>query len=314
MNVYITRKLPVTIGDMFSKHNIEYETAEAMPSKLELLSGVRNADAVISLLTDPIDREVIDNAPKLKVIANYAVGYDNIDIKYAATKGIYVTNTPDVLTEATADLAFGLILSAGRRITEGDKYLRAGNFKGWTPDEMLGIDVYSKTLGIYGFGRIGQAVGRRAAGFNMEVIYTAHSEKDPGYKAERVSFEEMVEKSDIISVNAPLNDETAGSFNYDVFSRMKRDAVIVNTARGKIIKENDLVRAIKEGRIRGAGLDVFEDEPRINPELMKMDNVVLTPHIGSATTGTRRRMAEMCIEAVIDVLVNNRRPELCVNL
>ncbi len=314
MNVYITRKLPINIGDMFSKYNIEYETAEAMPSKLELLSSVRNADAVISLLTDPIDREVIDNAPKLKIIANYAVGYDNIDIKYAASKGIYVTNTPDVLTEATADLAFGLILGAGRRITEGDKYLRAGNFKGWTPDEMLGIDVYSKTIGIYGFGRIGQAVGRRAAGFNMEILYTAHSKKDPGYKAEQVSFEDRRKRADIISVNAPLNDETSGAFNYDVFSRMKKDAIIINTARGKIIKEGDLVRALKEGLIRGAGLDVFEDEPRINSELMRMDNVVLTPHIGSATTGTRRRMAEMCIEAVIDVLVNDRRPELCVNL
>lgn len=314
MKVYITRKLPINIGEQFREHGIDYEISESMPSKLELLSGVRDADGIISLLTDPIDREVINSAPNLKVIANYAVGYDNIDIEYAASKGIYVTNTPDVLTETTADLAFGLILSAGRRITEGDKYLRAGNFRGWTPDEMLGTDIFGKTIGIVGFGRIGQAVGRRAAGFNMTVLYTAHSDRQTQYASQRVSFEELIEKSDVISINAPLNSETQGLFNYDVFKKMKKNAVLVNTARGKIIKEGDLVKALKEGIIRFAGLDVYEEEPRINQELLKMDNVVLTPHIGSATVQTRQKMAVMCTDAVIDVLIRGRRPDLCVNM
>lgn len=313
MKVYVTSRLPLDVEGILEEHKIECVSSAPFPSRIEMMGYAADVDGLICLLRDRIDREFIDNAKNLKIIANYAVGYDNIDTKYAAEKGIYVTNTPDVLTDATADLAFTLMLSVARRIAESDKYVRNNNFRGWRSDEMLGVDVRGKTLGIYGFGRIGQAVGKRSTGFDMEVIYTANSDKNVPYKARRVEFEELVEESDFISVNAPLTKDTEYKFNYDVFCRMKKNAVFINTARGKIVKEADLHRALFEGVIKGAGLDVYENEPSITNGLMELDNVILLPHIGSATVDTRKKMAQLCIDSVIETLIKKEKPALCVN-
>jgi len=313
MKVYVTSRLPLDVEEIFKEAGIECYMSDPFTSRIEMMGYALDADGIICLLRDKIDREFIDNAKNLKIIANYAVGYDNIDVNYAKEKGIYVTNTPDVLTNATADLVFSLMLAAARRISESDRYVRDNNFRGWRSDEMLGVDVYGKTLGIYGFGRIGQSVGKRATGFDMDVIYCDGEEKLTSYKSRRVDFEELIEESDFISVNAPLNKETEYKFTYEVFEKMKRNAVFINTARGKIVKENDLYRALLEGLIKYAGLDVYEDEPSITEGLMDLDNVILLPHIGSATEDTRKKMALLCIESIKETLINKERPKLCVN-
>ncbi|MFO8061472.1 MAG: D-glycerate dehydrogenase [bacterium] len=313
MKLYITSQLPIDIEEGFADTDIDIKIADKRPDKREIIENCRDRQGIICLLADIIDSEVIDNCPELKIIANYAVGYDNIDIEYARKKGIVVTNTPDVLTETTADLAFGLLIAGARRIIEADKYTRAGNFNGWRPDEMLGTDVHSKTLGIFGFGRIGQAVARRGLGFDMDIIYTSRHKKTVDFESEYVNFDTLVSRSDFISVNAPLNDQTYHRFDYNTFSAMKSEAVIINTARGKIINEEDLVRALKEKTIRCACLDVYEHEPEIHSELKDLDNVILTPHAGSASLKTRREMAEICINAVKDVLINKKEPDVCVN-
>ncbi len=313
MKILVTEKLPVNVGEKLKKHNIDVLIPKKHPDKNEIINIVKDMDGIICLLKDSIVKEVIDAGNKLKIIANYAVGFDNIDIKYAKKKNIFVTNTPDVLTEATADLVFGLLLASARRIPEANDYVRNDKFKGWKPDEMLGYDIYGKTLGIFGFGRIGQAVARRAQGFNMRILYTARSEKDVPFKCEYVDFSSLIKESDYISVNAPLNKETKGIFNYNVFKQMKENAIFINTARGKIVKESDLVKALKEKIIAGAALDVYENEPLIEEELKTMDNCILAPHMGSATKGTRTEMANICVDAVIDVLINKKGPKSCVN-
>ncbi|MDY6787858.1 MAG: D-glycerate dehydrogenase [candidate division WOR-3 bacterium] len=313
MKLYVTNQLPINIKDHFTDSDIDVHIAGKRPDKKEIIEHCRDAQGIICLLADSIDSEVIDNCPELRIIANYAVGYDNIDIEYARKKGIVVTNTPDVLTETTADLAFGLLIAGARRIVEADEYTRAGNFKGWRPDEMLGTDVHSKTLGIFGFGRIGQAVARRGLGFNMDIIYSSRHKKTVDFESGYVNFDTLVSRSDFISINAPLTDQTYHRFDYNTFSAMKDEAVIINTARGKIINEEDLVRALKEKTIRCACLDVYENEPEIQGELKHLDNVILTPHAGSASLKTRREMAEICINAVKDVLVRGKEPDVCVN-
>ncbi len=313
MKILVTEKLPINVEEKLKEYNIDVLIPKRHQDKNKMINIVKNMDGIICLLKDSIEKEVIDAGNKLKIIANYAVGFDNIDIKYAKEKNIFVTNTPDVLTEATADLVFGLLLASARRIPEANDYVRKDRFKGWRPDEMLGYDVYGETLGIFGFGRIGQAVARRAKGFNMRILYTARSEKSMPFKCEYVDYNTLIKESDYISVNAPLNKETKGIFNYNTFKQMKENAIFINTARGKIVKEKDLVKALKENLIAGAALDVYENEPLIEEELKTMDNCILAPHMGSATKDTRTEMANICVNAIIDVLINKKGPKTCVN-
>ncbi len=312
MKVFLTRRIPDD-GIKILKNaglDIEIFPYDRIPKKEEIIAGIKDADALISLLADRIDKEIIDSAPKLKVIGNYAVGYNNIDVEYAKKKGIIVTNTPGVLTDATADLTFALILAAARRVVEGDKFMRQGKFKGWAPMLMLGKDVWGATIGIIGAGRIGQAVAKRAKGFNMRILYYSRKRKEEmnGLGAKFVSLEELLRESDIITLHVPLTPETRHLIDYKEFELMKEGAILINTARGEVVNEEAMLKALKSGKLFAAGLDVFYNEPKVNPELFKMDNVVLTPHIGSATERTRRKMAEMVCIDVVRVL-RGEKPE-----
>lgn len=268
------------------------------------MERLKDADAVVTQLRDPVDKEFIDAGKKLKIIANYAVGFNNIDVEYAKQKGIYVTNTPDVLTEATADIAWALILAVARKIIPADKFTREGKFEGWKPNLFLGYEIYGKTLGIIGMGRIGKAVARRAMGFGMKIIYHNRKrvEDDYKYNAKYVDLETLLKESDYISINAPLTNETYHLLNKERLSLLKKNAILVNTARGPIIDEKALYELLKDGKIAGAGFDVYENEPEITKGLEKLDNVVLLPHIGSATYETREKMSIMVAENIIDAL------------
>lgn len=312
MKVLQTYKLPFDTKKYLKENGIDVDIYENGISYEQILQIVENYDGIISLLSNRIDKNILERGKNLKIVANYAVGYDNIDTSYAKEKNIFVTNTPDVLTEATADIAFALLLSVSRRIVEGDDFVRRGEFNGWKPDLLLGKDLFGKTLGIYGFGRIGKAVARRAKGFGMDIIFTDENVKDETL-AKKVDFESLIRESDFISINAPLNETTLFRFDIEVFKKMKKNVIIINTARGKIIKEKDLVYALKNNLITGVGLDVYENEPVVEPELLKMKNVVLLPHIGSATEETREKMAKICVRSIVEVLVEKRRPEKCVN-
>lgn len=303
--VVITQKLPYELEDDFRGYQLVYNREDRQMDRADLLLSLRDADALISMLSDKIDRELIDAAPDLKIINNYAVGYNNIDVDYAKGKGILVCNTPHVLTKTTAELAFALMISVARRIVEADKFTRMGNFVGWTPNLFLGTDLYRKRVGIYGFGRIGQAFARCCRGFEMDIVYTGNTRK---YEAELnlgarfVDFDELVSSSDFIVVLAPLNEKTKHAFNLDTFKKMKKTAIFINAGRGPIVKESDLAYALKNGIIRGAGLDVYEYEPEISEELFDLDNVILLPHIGSASESTREEMAKLCINSVKNYL------------
>ena len=313
--IFITRRLPEEGLKMLEGHEVEIYEGDAPPSKEEIIEGVKDKDALICLLTDKIDSEVMDASPSLKIIANYAVGYDNIDVSEATKRGIFVTNTPGVLTETVADLAWALIMAIARRIVEGDKFMREGKFKGWAPMLLLGSDVHGKTLGIIGAGRIGQAVARRAKGFNMRILYYSRRRKEDFEKecdAEYVDLKTLLRESDFISLHTPLTPETYHMIGENELKMMKSSAYLINTGRGKCVDEKALVKALKEGWIRGAALDVFENEPEIEPELKELDNVVLTPHIGSASYETRSRMAVMVAENVLAAL-KGKMPPNCIN-
>ena len=307
MNVFVTRKIPDKGIEILEDNGLQVHvfSGDRTPTKDEIIEGVRDADALISLLTDPVDCEVIESGKRLKVIGNYAVGYNNIDVECAKKRGIIVVNTPGVLTETTADLAFALILAATRRVVEGDKFIRDGKFRGWAPMLLLGKEVYGSTLGIIGAGRIGQAVGRRAKGFGMRILYYSRSRKEEWEKetgAKFVPLKELLSESDIITLHVPLTPETKHLIGEEEFKIIKDGAVLVNTARGEVVDEKAMIKALKSGKLFAAGLDVFYGEPNVNPELLKLPNVVLTPHIGSATEKTRRRMAEMVCNDVARVL------------
>jgi glyoxylate reductase len=290
--------------DAVGKDEIDiYEKDQIIPRE-EFLNRIRGKEAVLTMLTEGWDAEAMDSAgPDLKIIANCAVGYNNIDIEAATQRGIKVTNTPDVLTESTADLAWALILGAGRRTGEAERFLRAKKWKNWTPTFMMGSEIHGKTLGIFGMGRIGQAVARRAQGFNMRVIYHSRNrveekiEKSLG--AAHVDFPTLLAESDVLSIHCPLTEETKHSFNQDEFRQMKSTAVLVNTARGAVVKEAALAEALQIGEIAFAGLDVFEREPTIYPELLNCENALLIPHIGSATLDTRTAMAELAARNIV---------------
>jgi len=316
--VLVTRRLPEPALERLADGcEVEVNPADRPMSRDELRDRVRGAAGLLSLLTDRVDAPLMDDAgPGLKVVANYAVGFDNIDVAAATARGIAVTNTPDVLTETTADLAWALMLDSSRRVSEGDRLVRRGGFSGWAPMFMTGHDVFAATLGLYGFGRIGRAVAARAAGFSMRVIYHDETRADPATEeklaARFVSFDGLLRESDIISIHCPLTPATRHRFALGEFSAMKRTARIVNTARGPIIKEDDLAEALRRGLIAGAGLDVYEAEPAVSPGLAALDSVVLAPHLGSATVATREAMAMIAASSVLEALAG-RRPAACVN-
>jgi lactate dehydrogenase-like 2-hydroxyacid dehydrogenase len=259
---------------------------------------------------------LINEAKNLKIIANYAVGYDNIDVKAATAKGIVVTNTPGVLTDSTADMAWALLFSITRRIVEGDRLTRAGKFTGWAPMLLLGGDLVGKTLGIIGAGRIGTAMAMRSRGWNMRILYTTQSSRNAVLEetlgAKRVDLETLLKESDFISLHTPLSEKTRHLIGSREFSIMKRTAYLINTGRGAVIDEVALVNALRNKQIAGAGLDVYEEEPKLKPGLAELDNVVLTPHLGSATVETRTKMSLMVAENIIAVL-NKQKPKNCIN-
>ena len=294
--------------------NVTYrDDTDPMPAA-ELQTAVHQTNGLICLLTDRIDTAVLDAAPNLKMIANVAVGYDNIDLLAATERGILVSNTPDVLTETTADHAFALLLAIARRLPEADAFMRAGKYEKFELfPSLLGLDVYGKTLGIVGMGRIGSAMARRGAlGFNMKVLYTANSAKtavEQELGAEQVTLNQLLRQSDFVSINAPLTPETHHLFTLKTFRQMKPTACLINTARGPVIKEADLVTALQEGIIWGAALDVFEAEPAMAPGLAQItERLVVAPHLGSATGETRQKMAEMAVDNLLAGIAGKQPP------
>lgn len=314
--VFLTRELPPKAMEKLRAHvDLEMNIEDRVLSKAEVVEGVKGKDGLLCLLTDTIDAEVMDANPKLKIIANYAVGYNNIDVDAATKRGIPVTNTPGVLTDTSADTAFALLLSVARRVVEADQYARTGRWRGWGPLQYLGKDVWGATLGIIGLGRIGKEVAKRAQGFKMKVVYwnrTRRPEVEQELGLGYLPLEEVLKTADFVSINLAYNTETHHFINRDSFQLMKKDAYIVNTARGPIIDEKALVKALQSGEIAGAGLDVFEQEPRIEPELMDMKQVVLLPHLGSATIETRTKMGLMAVDNLLAGL-NGERPPNQVN-
>ncbi|USG99716.1 D-glycerate dehydrogenase [Thermococcus argininiproducens] len=305
--VFITRQIPENGIKMIERYyEIDLWKDQREPPKDVLLEKITDVDAIVTLVTDKVDKELLDNASKLRIITQYAVGYDNIDLEEATKRGIYVTNTPGVLTDATADLAFALLLTSARRVVEADQFVRSGEWKrsavGWHPLMFLGYGLKGKTLGIIGFGRIGQAVARRAKGFGMKIIYYSRRRKLKAEKeigAEYVDFETLLEESDFISLHVPFTDETHHMIGEKELKIMKPTAILINTARGPVVDTKALIKALQEGWIAGAGLDVFEEEPYYNEELFKLKNVVLAPHLGSATHEAREGMAELVAKNLI---------------
>ena len=281
----------------------------------ELLEVVHGRDALITMLTEQVDAELLDaSGPALKIVANHAVGFDNVDVAACTAAGVLATNTPDVLTETTADTAFALILAAARRIGEGERFLRDRTPWIWGPLMMLGQDVHHKTIGVVGFGRIGQAVARRARGFGMTVLYTDEITLPPEVEgetgAQRVGLDELLERADIVSIHTNLTPETRHLFSTEQFRRMKPTAVLVNTSRGPVIHEEALAEALAAGQIFAAGLDVFEREPDVTDRLLALDNVVVIPHLGSATVDTRNAMGDLAVDNVFAALDGARPPTL----
>jgi glyoxylate reductase len=287
---------------------------EAIPRD-ELLQRVRGKHGAITLLTERVDAEFLEAAgEQLKIVANYAVGFDNIDVEECTRRGVMATNTPEVLTDTTADLAWALLMAAARGIPQGDRFLRSGTPWVWGPEMMLGQDVHDATLGVVGFGRIGQAVARRARGFGMRIVYfdlfRPPPEVEREHQAEFREFEDLLAESDFISIHVALTPETRHLFGPEQFGRMKPTAVLVNSSRGPVIDEGALVEALRTGEIFAAGLDVFEKEPEVHPGLLELDNAVIVPHLGSATVGTRDAMGMLAAENLIAGLDGRRPPTL----
>ena len=316
MKIFVTRKIPEPGLDLLRKHHEVYVNPEdRVLSKKEVIENLKGKSGLLCLLTDQIDAEVIESEPNLKMIANYAVGYNNIDVKTATKHKIPVSNTPDVLTDTTAEMAWALLFSVARRIVEADKFTRNGNFKGWAPMLMHGQDVTGKTLGIIGTGRIGTAFALKSKGFDMNVLYYDVKTNDKLEKelgAEKVELDVLLKKSDFISLHVPLIDSTKHLIGERELKMMKRTAILINTSRGPVIDEKSLSKALKERWIYGTGLDVYEKEPEIHLDLLKLDNVILQPHSASATTETRNKMSIMAAENMIQGL-KGENPSNCVN-
>lgn len=310
--LYLARPLPKPVMDVIcGRFDLTVPPLDRPPAKEEILAGIREARAVICTLNERFDEAMLGAAPSLRVIANYAVGYNNIDVAAAKARGVVVTNTPDVLTNATADLTWALILAVARRVVDGDQLVRQNRWTGWSPTQMLGVDLAGKTLGIIGMGRIGQAVARRAVGFDMNVLYWTRSERPPQPDHpswRRGSFEELLRRSDFLSLHVPLTQETTHLINASALGLMKPTAFLINAARGPVVDEAALVKALQEGRLAGAGFDVYEKEPELHPGLRELSQVVLLPHLGSATMETRIKMGMMCVENVLAVLEGKPAP------
>jgi len=315
-NVFVTRRIPQAGLDLLKAAcaTVDVFPEDRAMTKEELMAAVKDRDGVLCLLNDRIDMEVLSAANQAEVFSNYAVGYNNIDVGAATKLGIMVTNTPGVLTAATADMAWALLLAAARRIPESDRYVREGKFTGWGPRLIRGYDVSGKTLGIIGAGRIGHAMVQRAAGFDMEMLYVSRNGK-PGMRtlgAKRVELKVLLAQSDFISLHVPLTEETRHMIGKKELVHMKKGAILINTARGPIVDEDALVKALKSGHLAAAGLDVYENEPQVHPGLMTLENVVMAPHTGSATYGTRDAMAVMAAEDLLAALRGDT-PEHLVN-
>lgn len=319
MKIFVTRKIP---GDSLKKltegdHEVAISDVNRPLTASELIEKIKGVDVILSLLTDKIDGDVMDAAgPQLKLISNYAVGFDNINLKDATDRGIVVTNTPcDEVNEAVADHTWALILNLVRRITEADKAVREGAYKGWEPDIFLGGNMKGKTLGVIGLGRIGTMVAKKAASFEVKVLYNK-KEPDPEIEktlgAKFVSLDDLLASSDFISIHVPLTDETRHMINKDTLIKTKKGAFLVNTARGPIIDESALIESLRSSQLAGAALDVFDNEPNLNPELIGLPNVILTPHIASATVEARQKMGELAVTSILDV-ASDREPQNLAN-
>ncbi|MFW6150541.1 MAG: 2-hydroxyacid dehydrogenase [Chloroflexota bacterium] len=313
--VFVTRRIPQPGMDIIEKEcEVDVNPHDRPLTEGEVVEGVRGRNGLLCLLTDAIGTTVMDASPALKVISNYAVGFNNIDVGEATRRGIMVTNTPGVLTDTTADLTFGLLIAIARRLAESDRFTREGKFNGWGPMLLLGQDVHHATLGIVGLGRIGQAVAERASGFKMRVLYTdvkrAPQQLEEKLGVTFVSLDELLEQSDFVTLHVPLLDETRHMIDEAQLKKMKPGACLINAARGPLVNEQVLVRALREGWIRGAALDVYENEPNLTPGLADLDNAVLVPHIGSASTATREKMATMAADNLVTGLRGDRPPHL----
>lgn len=312
--VLITRPIQQSVIEKISEHcDVQVHSVdEPMPAEL-LAAAMSDLDGVMPAGVR-ISQESIAAAPRLRVVSTISVGYDNIDVEACNRRHILVTNTPDVLTEATADLAFALMLAAGRRVAEGDRYVRGGHWMHWEWNCLWGTEMHGRTLGLYGFGRIAQATARRARGFSMRILYHARhrvsASVEKEFAAEFVDRETLLRQSDFLSLHVPLTPETRHSISAAELALMKPSAFVINAARGPILDEEALVQALRAGRLAGAGLDVFENEPRVHPGLMAMDNVTMLPHVGSATAETRLRMALLASENLLAALRGERPPNL----
>jgi glyoxylate reductase len=315
--VFITREIPAKGINSLKEAGLQVEVyphQQSIPEPL-LMEKIRDCDALLCLVTDSITAAIMAAAVRLKIIANYAVGYNNIDLTAAARRGITVTNTPGVLTEATADLAFALILACARRVVEGDRLVRQGNFSGWSPLMLLGTDLAGQSMGIIGAGRIGSALARRAHGFGMKIIYTdtmANLQIEKDHQARKMDLDELIKAADFISVHVPLTDSTRHLLNEQRLRRMKSTAILINTSRGAVIDEQALVRVLADRSIAAAGLDVYEHEPLLAEGLTGLNNVVLLPHLGSATLCTREKMAELAARNIIEVSRGNPAPNAVI--
>jgi glyoxylate reductase len=314
MKIYVTRPIfDEALGKLKREAHVEMNSDHVLTAR-ELITHLNDADGAITFITDTIDQEVLDSAPNLKVVANFAVGVNNIALDAATKAGVVVTNTPGVVTESTADFAWTLLMAAARRVVEADRFVRTGKFKVWSPNIFLGSDVHGKTLGIIGLGRIGRAVARRAAGFNMKIVFynpnPVPEQIVSALGAVSLPLEELLQISDFISLHVPLVPETHHLLNDAAFARMKPTCIVINTSRGPVVDEKALVRALKTRKIAAAGLDVYEREPEIEPELFELENAVTAPHIASASNETRLKMGLMAADNLLMALKGERPPNL----
>jgi glyoxylate reductase len=313
--ILVTGNLPAEVMDLLKgSYDVDVQREDRPMERQRLLEAIADREGLLSMITDSIDEELLSRAPKLKMIANMGVGYNNIDVAAATRHGIPVSNTPGVLTEATADLAFTLLLAVARRVVEGDKRVRAGEFQFWAPFLFLGREVSGKTLGIIGMGRIGMAVAQRARGFDMPVLYHNRSRfestEEERLKVQYEFLDELLRKSDFVSLHVPLTADTRHLISGKEIALMKSTAYLINTSRGPIVDEQALLTALQAGQIAGAALDVYEKEPALTPGLKELDNVVLLPHVGSATLETRTRMASMAAKNLMAGLSGQAPPNL----
>ncbi len=303
--VVVTRPFDTAVQAAFEARSdllVEVMEHDEAANRSQLMARASTARGLLTMVTETVDARLLDACPDLEIVSNMAVGTDNIDLAAATERGVLVCNTPDVLTETTAELAIALMFAVSRRVAEADRFVRDGRWGSWAPDMLLGVDLFGATLGIVGAGRIGSAVARKGAALGMTVVYSArsvHADLEQELGARRLELEDLLATADVVSVHVPLSPETRRLMTAERLSSMKPKAILINTARGSVVDEEALVRVLGAGHLFGAGLDVFEQEPRVHPGLLEFDNVVLSPHIGSATSATRRRMAEVAVDNLV---------------